>query len=109
LQLGIVRGLRGGLAFSGASSTDLGFFGFSHCWVGFWVVGRCFLFVASFIYILLSFAAAGRLVRVLDQHFFSNSLHRLNEGLDLVQVFLRPYPLPMRVILVLIASAFCLG
>jgi len=30
LQLGIVKGLRGGWAFSGACFTDLGFFGFSH-------------------------------------------------------------------------------
>ena len=38
---------------SAASSTDLGFFGFSHCWVFSWVFSRCFLLVVSFMYILL--------------------------------------------------------
>jgi len=53
LQLGIVKGLRGGWAFSGASSTDWGFFGFSHFWVLSWVFSRCFLLVASFLHIFV--------------------------------------------------------
>jgi len=56
--------------------------------VGFvpWVFGRCFLLVASFIYILLFFSAPGRLVRVLDQGCFSHGFHRLDDGLDWVEV-----------------------
>ena len=69
-RTGIVKGLRGGWALSGSSTLDLDFFGFSHCWVFSWVFGRCFLFVVSFMYILLYFSAPGRLVRVLDQGFF---------------------------------------
>jgi len=59
LQFGIVKGLRGGWVFSGASSTDFYFFfGFSHRWVFSWVFGRCFPFGQEFlVYFVVVFSA----------------------------------------------------
>jgi len=37
-------------------------------------------------YILLGFSAPGRLVRVLDQGFFSHAFHRLDDELEWVEV-----------------------
>jgi len=56
-QTRIVKGLRGGWAFTGASTSDLVFFAFSHYWVFSWVFGRSFPFGSVFrIYFVVVFS-----------------------------------------------------
>ena len=106
--MGIVKSLRGGWAFSAASSTDLAFFGFSHCWVFFGFSVDAFFGCEFHLYfvVVLSTLALGAGIR---PGVFGPTGSTASTMGWTGWKFVAAISLRMRAIFVLIASAFTLS